>query len=79
MENIDGGTMTEFIDLINSEEHMNDRENLIKYSLRCIAKGLKDIHAKKIIHRDIKSDNVLFGYSGFKIIDVGISAMLTKT
>ena len=63
---------------MHSKEHRNEnqRENLIKYSLRCIANGLKDLHAEGIIHRDIKSDNVLYNSSGFKIIDVGISALL---
>jgi len=38
-----------------------------------IAKGLKYIHSKKIIHRDIKAENILLIQHKIKIIDFGFA------
>ena len=44
-----------------------------------VARGLADIHAQGILHRDIKSDNVLCSSDGeIKLADMDISVFLTE-
>ena len=53
----------------------NYSENAIKYVLRQTLLGLQYLHARHIIHRDIKSDNILVDKSGqVKLADFGYSA-----
>lgn len=50
-------------------------ENVCKYILRQALLGLQYLHARHIIHRDIKSDNILVDKSGqVKLADFGYSA-----
>ena len=44
-----------------------------------VAKGLADLHKQNVIHRDIKSDNILCARNGqIKITDLGCSVLLHK-
>jgi serine/threonine protein kinase len=53
-------------------------ENVCKYILRQTLLGLQYLHARHIIHRDIKSDNILIDKEGgVKLADFGYSAQLT--
>jgi len=52
-------------------------ENVVKYILKKILDGLSHLHALNIIHRDIKSDNILVSGSGLiKLADFGYSCRL---
>ena len=54
-------------------------ENVIKYMLKQTLKGLHFLHQNNIVHRDIKSDNILTDEQGnVKLADFGYSAQLTQ-
>ena len=45
----------------------------------CVAKGVAALHEKNVLHRDVKSDNILFKVDGtIKVADLGFSIELTK-
>ncbi|KAL4868506.1 hypothetical protein BDV12DRAFT_101829 [Aspergillus spectabilis] len=75
MEFMEGGALTDVID--------NNRviqEDQIATICAETCKGLAHLHSQNIIHRDIKSDNVLLDRAGHvKITDFGFSAKLTET
>ena len=83
MEFMEGGALTDVI----------DHNTLSEDQISCIClevtplldllmktcKGLEHLHSKNIIHRDIKSDNVLLSATGgVKITDFGFCAKLTE-
>jgi len=73
MEFMEGGALTDVI----------DHNTLTEDQISCISletcKGLEHLHSKNIIHRDIKSDNVLLSSTGtVKITDFGFCAKLTE-
>ncbi|GAC72488.1 p21-activated serine/threonine protein kinase [Moesziomyces antarcticus T-34] len=72
MEYMEGGALTDVIDNNTLEED--------QIAAICMetCKGLEHLHSQSIIHRDIKSDNVLLNASGqVKITDFGFCAKLT--
>ncbi|KAI1265246.1 kinase-like domain-containing protein [Xylariaceae sp. FL1019] len=75
MEYMEGGALTDVIDnnTVITEEQI---------STICLetCRGLQHLHSQNIIHRDIKSDNVLLDARGnVKITDFGFCAKLTET
>ena len=42
----------------------NYSEDFCRYTLYKVAKGLQAMHNKNVLHRDIKSDNVLYTLDG---------------
>jgi serine/threonine protein kinase len=69
LEYVPGGSITALLRNYGSFE-----ETLVKTFLRQILKGLEYLHAKDIIHRDIKGANILVDNKGtVKISDFGIS------
>jgi protein-serine/threonine kinase len=74
MEYMEGGSLTDVIE--NNPNQLE--EDQIALICQETTKGLKFLHNKKIIHRDIKSDNVLLDLRGnVKITDFGFCAKLT--
>ncbi|KAJ1550832.1 Protein kinase, partial [Cladochytrium tenue] len=72
MEYMEGGPLTDIID------HNTMSEAQIACVVRETLGGLAHLHRMQIIHRDIKSDNILLNYDGnVKIIDFGYCAKLT--
>ncbi|WPH00817.1 Hypothetical protein R9X50_00364700 [Acrodontium crateriforme] len=74
MEFMEGGALTDVID--NNASISEDQIATICFET---CKGLIHLHAQNIIHRDIKSDNVLLSSRGnVKITDFGFCAKLTE-
>ncbi|GAB7360176.1 hypothetical protein MBLNU230_g7938t1 [Neophaeotheca triangularis] len=74
MEFMEGGALTDVID--NNPSITEEQISTISYET---CKGLMHLHAQNIIHRDIKSDNVLLSSRGnVKITDFGFCAKLTE-
>ena len=93
MEYINGGSLTDC--LKNYQKRNNGRsfpEEIVQYLMRQIVGAIKYIHDKKIIHRDLKLDNIMVSFnndydkntcnmlhSTIKIIDFGFAIQLTPT
>jgi serine/threonine protein kinase len=74
MEYLDFGSLT---DIVTKFEGLYE-ENIATLSKEILS-GIGYLHKNKIIHRDIKSDNVLIGLDGtIKLGDFGYCAYITK-
>lgn len=75
IEFMNGGALTDFI------YHYLKKipEDVIAYIMREILIGLRSLHARRQIHRDLKSDNILITIDGeVKLADFGFAIQLTK-
>lgn len=74
IELMDGGPLT---NLVGSDIRWNESD--MAHVLKCCLKGLEILHASHRLHRDIKSDNILYDMKGrVKLADFGFAASLTK-
>uniref|UniRef100_H2Z8H6 non-specific serine/threonine protein kinase n=1 Tax=Ciona savignyi TaxID=51511 RepID=H2Z8H6_CIOSA len=77
MEFCGAGSVT---DLVKATKGNSLKEDWIAYICREILKGLQHLHKHKVIHRDIKGQNVLLTENAdVKLVDFGVSAQLDKT
>ena len=58
MEYMDGGQLTQIV-----EQTVLDEGQMAAVTKECL-EALRFLHGKNIIHRDVKSDNVLVGFNG---------------
>ncbi|XP_033760078.1 misshapen-like kinase 1 isoform X4 [Pecten maximus] len=77
MEFCGAGSVT---DLVKATKGNSLKEEWIAYIAREILRGLAHLHGNKVIHRDIKGQNVLLTDNAeVKLVDFGVSAQLDKT
>ena len=74
MEYINGGNLFSFV-----KKRRKLSEKTAKFLFRQIILGIKHIHSQKIVHRDIKLENILIDLNNnIKICDFGIGRILTS-
>jgi protein-serine/threonine kinase len=65
------GDMEKVINHCKEHDYSYD-EDFIAYVCYRVIHGINFLHEHKIVHRDIKSDNILYNYKGeIKIADLG--------
>ena len=75
LEMMDIGAMTNLVE----ERRGNMDEKICAYILKQTLEGIKYLHSRGIVHRDIKSDNILVNKKGdIKIADFGYATQLNK-
>ncbi|GBG25018.1 Protein kinase, putative [Hondaea fermentalgiana] len=75
MEYIDGGNLYDLV----GDRLPKWPEPLMAYVCQQILIALAHMHRKHLLHRDIKSDNVLVGYNGIvKLADFGFAIAVTR-
>ncbi|XP_069926810.1 myosin-IIIb isoform X2 [Oryctolagus cuniculus] len=79
LELCNGGSVTELVKgLLRCGQRLD--EALISYILYGALLGLQHLHNNRIIHRDVKGNNILLTTEGgVKLVDFGVSAQLTST
>ena len=71
---MDGGALTPMIEDMGGKV----TEEFCKYVCYRVLLGLKYLHDRHILHRDIKSDNILVSFDGaIKLADFGYATQLT--
>jgi len=74
LEFMDAGCLTPIVE----ERKGKISENVCAYILYHTLNGLYSLHRRNIVHRDIKSDNILINNNGdLKLADFGYAAQLT--
>ncbi|XP_066105940.1 nik-related protein kinase isoform X1 [Saccopteryx bilineata] len=77
MELCAAGSVT---DVVRMTRNQSLKEDWIAYICREILQGLVHLHAHRVIHRDIKGQNVLLTHNAeVKLVDFGVSAQVSRT
>ncbi|CAH2305733.1 myosin-IIIb isoform X1 [Pelobates cultripes] len=78
LELCNGGSVTDLVkSILNCGRHLD--EAIISYILYGALLGLQHLHNNRIIHRDVKGNNILLtAEGGVKLVDFGVSAQLTS-
>uniref|UniRef100_G3SPL0 non-specific serine/threonine protein kinase n=1 Tax=Loxodonta africana TaxID=9785 RepID=G3SPL0_LOXAF len=77
MELCAAGSVT---DVVRMTRNQSLKEDWIAYVCREILQGLAHLHAHRVIHRDIKGQNVLLTHNAeVKLVDFGVSAQVSRT
>ncbi|XP_077001673.1 nik-related protein kinase [Tamandua tetradactyla] len=77
MELCAAGSVT---DIVRMTRNQSLKEDWIAYICREILQGLVHLHAHRVIHRDIKGQNVLLTHNAeVKLVDFGVSAQVSRT
>nr|XP_044995983.1 nik-related protein kinase isoform X1 [Jaculus jaculus] len=77
MEFCAAGSVT---DVVRMTRNQSLKEDWIAYICREILQGLAHLHAHRVIHRDIKGQNVLLTHTAeVKLVDFGVSAQVSRT
>nr|XP_051683718.1 nik-related protein kinase isoform X2 [Oryctolagus cuniculus] len=77
MELCAAGSVT---DVVRMTRNQSLKEDWIAYICREILQGLAHLHAHRVIHRDIKGQNVLLTHTAeVKLVDFGVSAQVSRT
>ena len=91
MEYCNGGSLSDCLNEYQEKYGKPFSEEIVQYLMRQIVEGIKYIHNKNIIHRDLKLDNILVNFhldadrknlnmmkAEVKIIDFGFSIHIKK-
>ncbi|CAI5466588.1 unnamed protein product [Closterium sp. Yama58-4] len=74
LELASGGSLADLLKKFNKGDGLD--EILVRRFTRGITEGLRDLHARGIVHCDVKGQNVLLCKSGVKLCDFGASFQL---
>ena len=90
-EYYNGGTLDNFLETYKSKYNKAPSEEIVQYIMRQIVEGIKYLHNKKIIYRDLNLTNIMINYEvendrinnnimkgKIKIVDFGNSKYLKK-
>ena len=91
-EYCNGGSLSKCLRQYQKLNNQPFSEEIVQHLMRQIVEGIKYLHKKRIIHRDIKMDNILVNFdnrynlknlnmleTNIKIIDFGCSAYLDES
>ena len=91
MEYINGGSLTDCLKQYQRKYGKAFPEEIVQHLMRQIVDAIKFIHGRKIIHRDLKLDNIMVSFNNdadknslnmmratIKIIDFGFAIQLTQ-